>query len=153
MEITKKVGKNAAKARWAYWIASSAFVFIGAAHVLTHMLALRGPMLEMALGGTVPIFGNEELIWNLWQAFSILMGSAFVALGATNIAALKAMPFGSFPPAAVCVVSMTMLAVVFVMGLLYLGPIQVVGAPCGVILFALSLHWRAKSLAAGGTTN
>ena len=66
------------------------------------------------------------------------MGVFCLALGLSNLGALFAQPRDSYPAEAVCLTGVFVLIVVFAMGLLYLGPIQIIGAPIGILLFLIA---------------
>lgn len=125
-----------------------AFIFIGAMHSYVHFTQMSGEELKLAFDaiGIVNVAGDQAAAWNLWQGLSILMGFFSIALGAVNLAALYAHPKTTFPSITICAINILMLCVVFFTGYIYLGPIQMFGAPAGWLMFGFSAFgsWRAQ---------
>lgn len=130
-------------ARRFFTIGSVGFIVIGALHTVVHLMQLSGPQLEMALRtvGGVPVMGAPAEMWDLWQGVSLLMGLFSMALGASNLAGLHAAPAEAFPARGVCAVNVAMLACVTLVGTLFLGPLQVLGGPFGMLMFGLPIWW------------
>lgn len=125
-------------------VGSVAFVVIGALHTFVHVSELSGAQLEarFELVGTVAVGQDRAEAWDLFQGISLLMGAFSMALGGTNLAALLAGPADALPPAGICASSVAMLACIGVVGFIYLGPLQAVGGPVGMLLFGLPIAAR-----------
>lgn len=128
-------------ARRLFAIGSLAFIAIGTLHTAVHLTQMSGPVLAAAMADIGELEGVGATVWNLWQGLSLLMGLFSIALGCANLASLRGTP-GVFPNPWLCLVNVGMLGCITLVGILYLGPIQAVGGPIGMVLFALPIVWR-----------
>ena len=77
-------------ARIGYFVASMAFIFIGALHLTVHATTLSSDSVVSSLQGvgSIMIFGTPSEVTHLWQATSLLMGAFGVSFGLLNLSIL-----------------------------------------------------------------
>lgn len=119
-----------------YRVGSIGFIAIGALHTYAHLSELAGDELKERFDdmGTILVQGTDAAAWDLFQGISLLMGFFSVILGVANLAAQRA---AGRPPVGVSLANMAMLASIAVIGMLYLGPLQVYGGMFGIAMFAM----------------
>ncbi len=129
-------------ARVLFVLPSVTFLFIGAAHTFVHLTELSTPEIEAALReiGEIGAGGGQVAeMRDLWHGLSLLMGFFSMGLGGVNLASLRAVGQDAPPPVGVTLVSIMTLCAVGVIGALYLGPIQLFGAPFGIACYVASI--------------
>ncbi|MEM1032095.1 MAG: hypothetical protein AAF928_10885 [Myxococcota bacterium] len=121
--------------------ASAAFVAIGILHIFVHLRELSTESLasDLIAVGPVPLGESTVSMWRLWQGVSLLMGAFSVALGCVDLAALRLTAPDRPPPTSVAMLNVAMLTVIAGVGVMYLGPIQAIGAPIGMACFVAAV--------------
>lgn len=121
-----------------FHIGSIGFIAVGALHTVTHYLELSGTDLQRRFDelGDIAVSGTMATSWDLFQGVSWLMGLFSITLGAVNLSAIRAA--GGRPPLGACLASLAMLAMVVVVGVAHLGPLQVYGGIFGMTMFAVA---------------
>lgn len=126
--------------RSTYIIGSVIFMLIGILHTVTHLTELSSPELEERYRafGDIETSGQTVASWDLWQGTSLLMGFFAIAVGLANLGALRSSG-DRRPPVVNCLATMILLGTIGWIGWAYLGPLQLIGAPFGIMLFATAL--------------
>lgn len=121
------------------------FVFGSIGHILIGFLHTFVQLTDMAatdIRSDLEAIGSVENVgasaWELWQGLGLLMGFFMIALGLSNLAGLRGR-IDDYPAAGVCAVNVAMFVAIGVIGVLYLGPMQMFGGPLGIVLFGLPL--------------
>ena len=130
---------NTTTARRTYLAGSVIFIAIGVLHTVTQLTDLSTAEVEASFRsiGTIEVSGQQPEAWDLFQGTSYLMGFFALAIGVNNIAALRALGRNALPPVGVCLGTIGVLLLVTLVGVLFLGPLQMAGGPVGIALFAL----------------
>lgn len=131
-----------------YLVGSIGFVVVGLLHTVTHGLELTGAELEQRFAdlGNIDVSGTLSTSWDLFQGVSWLMGLFSIALGLLSLSAISAA--GGRPPLAACVVNISMLAMIVVIGAAHLGPLQIYGGMFGITMFTVAAIGARGSIAA-----
>lgn len=110
----------------------------GIGHTIVHVIDMMGADLETAMrtAGTVDVQGTPLEIWDVFQGQSLIYGAVFIALGLSNVFALRGRSLPSLGSAAA---GIALFGVMTAVGFLYLGPLQTVGGPVGMLLFGATL--------------
>lgn len=126
-------------ARRLFTIGSITFIVIGGFHTQVHLADMSSADLKAEFDQIAPLRGTD--VWHLWNGLSLLMGFFAMAIGAANLAGLRARGPEAWPAIGVCLVNAAALVAVGTIGVLHLGPLQTVGGPIGVLLFGLPALW------------
>lgn len=121
---------------------SLVFIAVGLTHTATQFTTLSGETVRTAYRAGGPIALNTGDIdgWDLFAGVSVLMGLYAIALGVANLVALRAADRADgLPPAGTCAVNLAMLVAIGLVGIAYLGPLQIVGGLVGLVLFGVPL--------------
>ena len=104
-------------ARIIFMIIGSIFpILIGALHLFTHFNELVTTNVQTLLSNTIPINGQEQILWHTWGIMSFMMGLAFVIIGLLNINIYKRLKKDDFPP-----LSTLLIMVIYLLGVIYVG--------------------------------
>ena len=69
-----------------YFLIGSLFpIFIGALHTVVHFADLTTPQVKILLNKSIPIMGENQVMWNTWGLMSFMMGISFIILGLLNL--------------------------------------------------------------------
>ncbi len=124
--------------RFTFKIGSITFIAIGALHTWTQATSLAAAGIRSDLEAIGIVEGIDAQAWDLWQGIGFLMGLFSMALGLSNLAGLQGR-IDDYPAVGVCAVNVAMLAGITAIGAVYLGPIQLVGGPIGIVLFTVPI--------------
>ncbi|MFK7928570.1 MAG: hypothetical protein AB8H79_10300 [Myxococcota bacterium] len=138
---------------WAkrFFVAGNVLLVLGGVgHTFVHVIDMMGADLEAVLrtAGTVDVGGTPLEIWDVFQGQSLIYGAVFIALGVSNVFALRGRSLPSLGSAAA---GIALFGVMTAIGFLYLGPLQTVGGPLGILLFGATVAVRAWERVAGAS--
>ncbi len=124
--------------RQTFMFGSVAHVVVGLLHTYVQLTDMAAPTIRGELEAIGGVANVDASAWELWQGLGLLMGFFMIALGLSNLAGMKGR-IDDYPAAGVCAVNIVMFIAIFTIGLVYLGPMQLLGGPLGITMFGIPL--------------
>ncbi len=127
-------------ARFSYLLIGIIFpILVGALHTFCHFTDLITINVQDLLNNTIPILGEEKLLYNAWGLMSFMMGVSFIIIGLLNLGIFQRMDKTDYPPVTALLAMMLYLAAVIYAGSQFQAFPQLYGSIFGIILTTIAL--------------